>query len=97
MKGNTCERIGMSYLKVHLPEETTTEKLLSEIEQLNSNNNICGILLQHPVPKQINMMLLNKNAKPQNMGDFFYVINANYLLNFQFKRRHFLQIAFVKS
>lgn len=54
MKGNACERVGMKSLKVALPEETTTEQLIAEIEKLNKDNNICGILLQHPVPKQIN-------------------------------------------
>jgi methylenetetrahydrofolate dehydrogenase (NADP+) / methenyltetrahydrofolate cyclohydrolase len=53
MKGNACERVGMTSLKVHLPEDTTTERLLLEIEKLNKDDNICGILLQHPVPKQI--------------------------------------------
>ncbi len=53
MKGNACERVGMTSLKVNLPEETTTEELFSEIEKLNNDDRICGILLQHPVPKQI--------------------------------------------
>lgn len=54
MKGNACARVGMQSVKLHLPEETTTEELLQEIEKLNRNDAICGILLQHPVPKQIN-------------------------------------------
>jgi methylenetetrahydrofolate dehydrogenase (NADP+)/methenyltetrahydrofolate cyclohydrolase len=53
MKGNACERVGMKSLKVHLPEDTTTEDLLVEIEKLNNDDGICGILIQHPVPKQI--------------------------------------------
>jgi len=53
MKGNACERVGMTSLKVNLSEDTTTQELLTEIEKLNNNDNICGILLQHPVPKQI--------------------------------------------
>jgi methylenetetrahydrofolate dehydrogenase (NADP+)/methenyltetrahydrofolate cyclohydrolase len=53
MKGNACERVGMSSLRVHLPEETTTAELLAEIEKLNNDDQICGILLQHPVPQQI--------------------------------------------
>ena len=53
MKGNACERVGMTSLKVHMPEETTTEQLLAEIQKLNNDKKICGILLQHPVPKQI--------------------------------------------
>lgn len=53
MKGNACERVGMDSLKVELPEETTTEQLLAEIDSLNNNPNVHGILLQHPVPSQI--------------------------------------------
>jgi methylenetetrahydrofolate dehydrogenase (NADP+)/methenyltetrahydrofolate cyclohydrolase len=57
MKGNACGRVGMKSLKVHLPENTTTEGLLNEIEKLNNDDSICGILLQHPVPNQINERL----------------------------------------
>lgn len=57
MKGNACDRVGMKSLKVHLPETSTTEELFNEIEKLNNDNSICGILLQHPVPKQINERL----------------------------------------
>ena len=53
MKGNACQRISMQSERIHLPEETTTEELLSKIDELNKNKNIFGILLQHPVPKQI--------------------------------------------
>ncbi|MEC8427718.1 MAG: tetrahydrofolate dehydrogenase/cyclohydrolase catalytic domain-containing protein, partial [Pseudomonadota bacterium] len=53
MKGNACTRIGMDSLKVEMPEETTTEQLLAKIDELNNNPNVHGILLQHPVPAQI--------------------------------------------
>ncbi len=53
MKGNACERIGMSSLKVEMPEDTTTEQLLAKINELNDNEDVHGILLQHPVPPQI--------------------------------------------
>ncbi len=53
MKGNACERVGMASLKVEMPEETSTEQLLAEIQKLNDNPNVHGILLQHPVPSQI--------------------------------------------
>ncbi len=53
MKGNACERVGMQSLKVFLPEETTTTQLLAQIDQLNANPDVNGILLQHPVPSQI--------------------------------------------
>ena len=54
MKGNACERVGMKFLKVELPEDTSTEDLLKTIKELNKNPEIHGILLQHPVPSQIN-------------------------------------------
>ena len=53
MKGNACERVGMKSLKVKLSEQTTTAELLATIKDLNHNPEIHGILLQHPVPKQI--------------------------------------------
>ena len=53
MKGNACERVGMKSLKVELPETTSTEELLDKIRDLNANTEVSGILLQHPVPSQI--------------------------------------------
>ena len=54
MKGNACERIGMNSLKIELPSSTSTEELLNEINKLNNDPEVSGILLQHPVPSQIN-------------------------------------------
>jgi len=53
MKGNACKRVGMESLQIVLPQSTTTDQLLAEIDQLNDNPAVHGILLQHPVPKQI--------------------------------------------
>ena len=53
MKRNTCKKVGMESIAVELPEATTTEELLETIDDLNNNPNVHGILLQHPVPSQI--------------------------------------------
>ena len=53
MKGNACRRIGMESLKIELPETTSTEELIKQINVLNDNKDVHGILLQHPVPSQI--------------------------------------------
>src|SRR5690554_5427668 len=53
MKGNACERVGMESVKVEMPADTTTEQLLAKIDELNNNPDVHGILLQHPVPAQI--------------------------------------------
>lgn len=53
MKGNACARGGMLSRKVELPESTTTQELLEVINTLNRDPEVCGILLQHPVPAHI--------------------------------------------
>ena len=53
MKGNACQRVGMESRKVVLPQSTTTKQLLAEIDKLNADPRVHGILLQHPVPSQI--------------------------------------------
>ena len=53
MKRNTCKRVGMESIAVELSESTTTDELLNTINDLNKDNSVHGILLQHPVPSQI--------------------------------------------
>ncbi len=57
MKINSCEKLGMKSKLVELPDTTTTEELLKVIDELNIDKSITGILLQHPVPKQIDERL----------------------------------------
>ena len=54
MKQNACARLGMDSIAVELSKETSTEELLEAIDKLNHDSNVHGILLQHPVPSQIN-------------------------------------------
>jgi len=53
MKRRACARNGMRSWKIELPESTTTQELLAEIGRLNHDPAVHGILLQHPVPSQI--------------------------------------------
>lgn len=53
MKGNACERLGIESKRIHLSAETTTEELLEVIQELNNDEKVHGILLQHPVPGHI--------------------------------------------
>ena len=53
MKRNACRRIGMHSRRVELPQQTSTEQLFDEIMSLNADPDVHGILLQHPVPSQI--------------------------------------------
>lgn len=53
MKGDACRRVGMESLRIVLPKNISTEELLAQIDKLNLNPRVQGILLQHPVPAQI--------------------------------------------
>ena len=53
MKGNACKRVGMDSIRVEMPSDTTTEALMAKIDELNDSQDVHGILLQHPVPAQI--------------------------------------------
>lgn len=57
MKGNACQRVGMESISIALDRQTTTSQLKTEIQQLNDNPDVHGILLQHPVPEHINERL----------------------------------------
>ncbi len=53
MKGNACRRVGMESLAIEMPATIKTNDLLRQIEELNHNPDVHGILLQHPVPAHI--------------------------------------------
>ncbi|HOP65981.1 MAG TPA: bifunctional 5,10-methylenetetrahydrofolate dehydrogenase/5,10-methenyltetrahydrofolate cyclohydrolase [Bacilli bacterium] len=54
MKLKACERIGIIGKKIELSEDITEEELVKEIEELNNDSNITGILIQHPLPSHLN-------------------------------------------
>ena len=53
MKGNACRRIGLESRKVELGGDAATEQVTATIEELNADPAVYGILLQHPVPEQV--------------------------------------------
>jgi methylenetetrahydrofolate dehydrogenase (NADP+)/methenyltetrahydrofolate cyclohydrolase len=53
MKGKRCEEAGMKSLRIELPADTTTAQLVARIRSLSDDPAVHGILLQHPVPSQI--------------------------------------------
>jgi methylenetetrahydrofolate dehydrogenase (NADP+)/methenyltetrahydrofolate cyclohydrolase len=57
MKGNACKRVGLDPVKVELPENSTTADVIAQIRCLNEDARIFGILLQHPMPPQIDERL----------------------------------------
>jgi methylenetetrahydrofolate dehydrogenase (NADP+)/methenyltetrahydrofolate cyclohydrolase len=57
MKGNACLRVGLEPRKIVLPHTISTQELIDVIDKLNGDKNVFGILLQHPVPRQIDERL----------------------------------------
>ncbi|MGH8179118.1 MAG: bifunctional methylenetetrahydrofolate dehydrogenase/methenyltetrahydrofolate cyclohydrolase FolD [Steroidobacter sp.] len=76
MKGNACQRVGMESLRIVLPQTTTTSELLAQIDELNFDPRVQGILLQHPVPSQIDerqcfdRIALEKDVDGVTVGGF---------------------------
>jgi len=53
MKQRRCEAVGMRSIKIEMPDTTTTQELVARISDLSRDLSVHGILLQHPVPAQI--------------------------------------------
>ena len=53
MKENACKRVGIDSIHVEFDKDITQEELITKIEELNNDENVDGILLQHPISKHI--------------------------------------------
>lgn len=71
-KKKACEYIGIRSLAYELPEDTTEEKLLELIRELNARTDVNGILVQLPLPKHINEDLVIKTITPEKDVDGFH-------------------------
>jgi methylenetetrahydrofolate dehydrogenase (NADP+)/methenyltetrahydrofolate cyclohydrolase len=54
MKAKTAESVGIKFINANFPASITTDELVKEIEILNKIKNMCGIILQLPLPQHIN-------------------------------------------
>ena len=71
-KKKSCAYIGIRSLAYELPENTTEEELLSLVNQLNESRDVHGILVQLPLPKQINEDKIIKAIAPAKGVDGFH-------------------------
>lgn len=78
-KVETCQELGLRSTEILLPEETTTAELLTRVEQLNSDNGVHGILVQTPLPKQIDEAAVLYAVHPDKDVDGFHPINVGRL------------------
>ncbi len=64
MKGQAAEKIGIAVHKAEYPENITTEELLTEIHKLNQIKNMCGLIVQLPLPPHINQAEVLNSIDP---------------------------------
>jgi methylenetetrahydrofolate dehydrogenase (NADP+)/methenyltetrahydrofolate cyclohydrolase len=76
MKGKACEAAGMHSVTMRLDASTSQEELLTEIDALNADPRIHGILVQMPVPTQINVDAVVRGIRPEKDVDGFHPINV---------------------
>ena len=79
-KVKTCEQLGLYSEKIELAETTTTEELLALVDDLNSRDEIDGILIQLPLPKQIDAAKVLNFVDPAKDVDGLHPVNAGRLM-----------------
>ena len=81
MQAKACESVGIEYELLNLPEAITQDQLLANIAELNAARTVTGIILQMPLPSQIDARKIQvglspakdvEGMHPENMGRLFY-------------------------
>lgn len=80
-KEKVSAKLGMYSKQIKLPENTTEEELLSIVESLNEDNDIHALLVQLPLPKQIDEDKIIMAIKPEKDVDGFHPVNVGKLLS----------------
>ncbi len=79
-KAKSCKEIGMNSTVIELPKETSQEKLLSQIETLNNDPEVHGILVQQPLPSQIDEYAVTMAISPTKDVDGFHPENVGQMV-----------------
>ncbi|HCT1840119.1 bifunctional methylenetetrahydrofolate dehydrogenase/methenyltetrahydrofolate cyclohydrolase FolD [Staphylococcus aureus] len=78
-KKKAAEKIGMISEIVHLEETATEEEVLNELNRLNNDDSVSGILVQAPLPKQVSEQKILEAINPEKDVDGFHPINIGKL------------------
>jgi methylenetetrahydrofolate dehydrogenase (NADP+)/methenyltetrahydrofolate cyclohydrolase len=78
-KVRTCEELGLFSELITPPETVTTEEMLALVADLNARDDIDGILLQLPMPPQVNAKQLLESVAPEKDVDGFHPVNVGRL------------------
>ncbi|MFQ5730048.1 MAG: tetrahydrofolate dehydrogenase/cyclohydrolase catalytic domain-containing protein [Waddliaceae bacterium] len=79
-KARGCEEVGIRSLQKDLPDSISEKELIQEIEQLNADPEVDGILVQLPLPKHINPSLVTSSIDPHKDVDGFHPVNVGKIL-----------------
>ncbi|GAB6552880.1 MULTISPECIES: bifunctional methylenetetrahydrofolate dehydrogenase/methenyltetrahydrofolate cyclohydrolase FolD [Bacillus] len=82
-KEKGCEQVGIYSELIELPETITEERLLAEIDRLNSDDRINGILVQLPLPKHIEEKAIIERISPEKDVDGFHPISVGRMMTGQ--------------
>jgi len=80
MKKKKCQEVGITSIDKELPSNTRESELLKEIEDLNANPEIDGILIQLPLPNHIHTQKVLEAVDPKKDVDGFHPLNMGKLL-----------------
>ncbi len=81
MKHRACEQVGIGSIGVELPADITTEEVLDNIKRLNEDPVISGILVQLPLPEQVDTEHVIEAVSPEKDVDGFHPLNLGYLFS----------------
>ena len=80
MKEKACQQLGMHSVLTKLPDTTSQEELLAEIDKLNEDETIHGILVQLPLPKHIDENAVIEAISPEKDVDGFHPVNVGKMM-----------------
>lgn len=80
-KAKMAEHIGYGYEHIKLEEDTTTDKILEIIDRLNKDDNVNGVMVQMPLPKQIDTDIIQNAVIPIKDVDGLSDMNAGLLFH----------------
>ena len=78
-KGKACEEAGMRGETIRLPAETSEDALLAQVDRLNADPNVHGILVQMPLPRHIAADKVIRRIRPEKDVDGFHPVNVGKL------------------
>ena len=79
-KKKACAEVGFESFEYALPEETSQAELLALVEKLNNDDRVNGILVQLPLPKQINENAIINAIRPDKDVDAFHPENVGHIM-----------------